>query len=151
MLPLRSVEQAPGQMQYLMTGFEATDAPASPQLKRNSKVLSFFNDSEDVFVLEGIGDGAHPNNTDESRCRFKNFSGNLYSLLALVPSPPMSPTCSHDEVTHVESLLESVINTRDIDEAAIAKLCAHLKADSQEQEVVYSCMYISPSYPSCRS
>ncbi len=81
LLLLRSVEQAPGQMQYLMTGFEVTDAPASPSLKRNSKVLSFFNDSEDVLVLEGIGDGAHPNNTDESRSHFKNFSGNLYSLL----------------------------------------------------------------------
>ncbi len=55
----------------------------------------------------------------------------------------MSPTCSHDEVAHVESLLESVINTREIDEAAVAKLCAHLKADSQEQEVVYSMPHYS--------
>ncbi len=53
-------------MQYLLTGFDTTDAAASPQLKRNSKVLSFFNDSEDV--LEGIGDGARPDNTSESRC-----------------------------------------------------------------------------------
>ena len=53
-------------MQYLLTGFDVTDAAASPQLKRNSKVLSFFNDSEDV--LEGIGDGARPDNTSESRC-----------------------------------------------------------------------------------
>lgn len=51
-------------MQYLTTGYDATDV-ASPSLRRNSKVLSFLHDSEDV--LEGIGDVVHFNDTDESK------------------------------------------------------------------------------------
>ena len=32
-----------------------TDVTASPQLKRNSKVLSWISESEDMFDLEGAG------------------------------------------------------------------------------------------------
>ena len=32
-----------------------TDVTASPQLKRNSKVLSWISESEEMFDLEGTG------------------------------------------------------------------------------------------------
>ncbi len=57
-----STEQGPSGMQYLNASYDTTDA-ASPSLKRNSKVLSFLHDSEDV--LEGIGGVVDSKNTDE--------------------------------------------------------------------------------------
>ncbi len=63
-------------MQYLMTGYDTTDI-ASPSLRRNSKVLSFLHDSEDV--LEDTGDVVHPNNTDESKHHL--VSGNVVNIL----------------------------------------------------------------------
>lgn len=52
-----------------------------------------------------------------------------------VPSPPLSPTHGNDEASHVGSILESVCSTKEISNAAIAKLCEHVKADPQEQQV----------------
>lgn len=55
----------PAQMQYLMTGFVDSYDTVSPQLKRNSKVLSFFNDSEDI--VESIGDIVHTDDNIEGK------------------------------------------------------------------------------------
>lgn len=52
-----------------------------------------------------------------------------------VPSPPLSPTHGNDEASHVGSILESVCNTKEVSSTAIAKLCEHVKADPQEQQV----------------
>ena len=54
-----------GGMQYLMSRPMDTTDSASPQLKRSSKVLSIFVDSEDV--LEGIGDGLHLDSTNNCK------------------------------------------------------------------------------------
>ena len=55
-----------GGMQYLMTRPMDTTDSASPQLKRSSKVLSIFVDSEDV-LLEGTGDGLHLDSTNNCK------------------------------------------------------------------------------------
>lgn len=65
----------------------------------------------------------------------------LLSLSIPVPSPLPSPYRSHgqsgDEVSHAKSVLESVCGTDEIGSDAIVKLCSHVKADSQEQQVLY--------------
>ena len=58
----------------------------------------------------------------------------------------MSPTHGHDELFHVENQLESVINTKTIDENAIAKLCLHTKADIQEHEVLFHLLSLWHNY-----
>lgn len=55
--------------------------------------------------------------------------------LVSVPSPPMSPAHGTDEASHFGSILESVCDTKHINSAAITKLCEHVKADPQEQQV----------------
>lgn len=52
-----------------------------------------------------------------------------------VPSPPLSPTHGNEEASQIGSILESVCNAKDVSSAAIAKLCDHVKADPQEQQV----------------
>lgn len=47
----------------------------------------------------------------------------------------MSPNKSHEEVSHVVGVLESVISGREVNREAIAKLCTHLEADQQEEQV----------------
>lgn len=53
-----------------------------------------------------------------------------------LPSPHRSNGQSGDEVSHAKSVLESVCGTDEIDSDAIVKLCSHVKADSQEQQVL---------------
>lgn len=66
----------------------------------------------------------------------------LLSLHMAVPSPLPSPYRSQgqsgDEVSHAKSVLESVCGTDEIGSDAIIKLCSHVKADSQEQQVPYT-------------
>ena len=57
------------------------------------------------------------------------------TFVILVPSPPLSPTHGHDEASNVGAILESVCNTKEVSSKAIAKLCDHVKADQQEQQV----------------
>lgn len=47
----------------------------------------------------------------------------------------MSPARKSAEVSHVESILEYACNSKKIDREAVMKLCTHVKADPQEQEV----------------
>ena len=57
-------------------------------------------------------------------------------FISLVLSPPMSPThFSGDEAVHVRSILEGVCHTSDIGKDAIRKLCSHVQADQQEEQV----------------
>ena len=46
----------------------------------------------------------------------------------------MSPSKGHEEVSHVVGILESVCG-REVNKEAIAKLCTHLEADQQEEQV----------------
>lgn len=53
-----------------------------------------------------------------------------------VLSPPMSPAHgSGDEAAHVRSILEGVCHTQDIGRDAVRKLCSHVQADPQEEQV----------------
>ena len=47
----------------------------------------------------------------------------------------MSPLRSSDEASHVKSILESVCHTEEIGREAIGRLCSHVKADPQEEQV----------------
>ena len=61
-----------------------------------------------------------------------------------VPSPPLSPTIhGSEETSQIGAILESVCNTKDVTSATIAKLCEHVKADPQEQQVGLCCMQIA--------
>lgn len=55
-----------------------------------------------------------------------------------MPTPPVSPThtTAELEVSHVESILEYACDSKEIDNEAVINLCALVKADPQEQEVV---------------
>ena len=63
----------------------------------------------------------------------------VFSLYSdnVAPSPLPSPRRSHagDELTHAKAVLESVCSTNEIGHDAITKLCSHVKADPQEQQV----------------
>ena len=52
-----------------------------------------------------------------------------------VPSPPPSPIRGGEEASHVKAILENVCHTQEIGREAIAKLCTHVKADPEEQQV----------------
>ena len=56
-------------------------------------------------------------------------------IIFLVPSPSLSSTHGSEEASHVGSILVSVCNSKEIGSDAIAKLCDHVKADPQEQQV----------------
>jgi len=47
---------------------------------------------------------------------------------------PLSKT-SEVEVSHVESILEDVCSTKEIDREAVLKLCRHVDAEPQEEQV----------------
>lgn len=48
----------------------------------------------------------------------------------------MSPAHgSGDEAAHVRSILEGVCHTQDIGRDAVRKLCSHVQADPQEEQV----------------
>lgn len=57
------------------------------------------------------------------------------SMLPPVLSPPMSPGYGGDEAAHVKAILEGVFHTQEVGQEAVAKLCNHVKADPQEQQV----------------
>ncbi len=57
------------------------------------------------------------------------------NINVLAASPPLSPSNDGDDAFHVGSILESVCNSKEISSVGIAKLCEHVKADSQEQQV----------------
>lgn len=57
------------------------------------------------------------------------------SLPPPVLSPPMSPGHGGDEAAHVKATLEGVFHTQEVGQEAVAKLCSHVKADPQEQQV----------------
>ena len=42
-----------------------------------------------------------------------------------------------DEASHVKSILESVCQSEEIGREAINKLCQHVKADPQEEQVTW--------------
>ena len=53
-----------------------------------------------------------------------------------VPSPPMSPVrVGGDEAAHVRSIVKGVCHTQDIGKDAVGKLCSHVEADPQEEQV----------------
>ena len=75
--------------------------------------------------------------------------------VVLSPSP-MSPTYGggsggSDEAAHVRSILEGVCHTHDIGREAVGKLCSHVQADPQEQQVQSShiivCIICRASFP----
>ncbi len=113
-----------------------TEAVESPQLKRSSKVLSWIESGDALF--EDTGTGLKGN----EECKKKSIP--LYNLqiiisvvLLLVPSPPVSPMNKNPdlEVSHAESVLEEVCNTDKFDKEAVLKLCRHVQAEPQEQQV----------------
>ena len=70
--------------------------------------------------------------------------------LPLPTSPPVSPSAlvspipSHDDKTHIKSILETVCQTKDVGKEAISKLCSHVKADAQEEKVkmfISTCLF----------
>lgn len=79
---------------------------------------------------------------DLSACCYKKvlslYHASLISSPVLIPvlSPPMSPAHgSGDEAAHVRSILEGVCHTQDIGRDAVRKLCSHVQADPQEEQV----------------
>lgn len=115
------------QMKYLTDANESVD---SPQLKRSSKVLSWIESEDMLFEDTGTG------NPKEKECtQVNSVSVTPLQGFDAVPSPPLSPTHAHDEASHVGIILESVCNTKEISSTAIARLCDHVKADPQEQQV----------------
>ena len=75
--------------------------------------------------------------------------------VVLSPSP-MSPTYGggsggSDEAAHVRSILEGVCHTHDIGREAVGKLCSHVQADPQEQQVqsahIIKCIFCRASFP----
>ena len=65
----------------------------------------------------------------------KHSSLSFSLCLPTVPSPPASPMRGSDEASHVKSILESVCQSEKIGREAINKLCRHVKADPQEEQV----------------
>ena len=68
----------------------------------------------------------------------------------VVASPPVSPArhatgSSGDEASHVKAILQSVCHSQEIGREAIARLCSHVKADPQEEQVSQRYMYILTS------
>ena len=47
----------------------------------------------------------------------------------------MSPGHGGDEAAHVKAILEGVFHTQEVGQEAVTKLCSHVKADPQEQQV----------------
>ena len=68
----------------------------------------------------------------------------------------MSPTYGggsggSDEAAHVRSILEGVCHTHDIGREAVGKLCSHVQADPQEEQVqsahIIMCTFCRASFP----
>ena len=61
----------------------------------------------------------------------------MWSLFTIVLSPPMSPKrVSGDEAAHAHSVVEAVCQSQEIGPEAVEKLCSHVQADQQEQQVL---------------
>lgn len=118
-----------------------TNIPESPRLNRQSKVLSWISESEDMFEDTGVS----REYTDGCKLIFMYHVDliNVELLLLvflffflIVLSPPMSPAhgCG-DEAAHVCSIIEGVCQTQDIGKDAVKALCSHVHADQEEEEV----------------
>ena len=59
------------------------------------------------------------------------------NYFVLVPSPPPSPMSKNAdlEVSHVESILEDVCSSKEINKEAVLRLCGHVNAEPQEEQV----------------
>ena len=74
----------------------------------------------------------------------------FHLLSVSVPSPPMSPVrVGGDEAAHVRSIVAGVCHTQEIGKDAVGKLCSHVEADPQEEQVYTCTVYIHVHENTC--